>query len=74
MNEEDDEEEGSRRILPTKRIKISILIFFPIYVLYYAWCNVWINDSILLICMIWVSIQWFYTTLHLYLSRMKPLC
>ena len=28
MNEEDDEAEGSRRSLPTKQIKISILIVF----------------------------------------------
>ena len=24
--------------------------------------------------MLWVSIPWFYTTLHCYLSKMKPLC
>ena len=30
--------------------------------------------SILLICMWLVSSPWFYTTLHCYLSRMKPLC
>ena len=28
MNEEDDEAEGSRRILPTKKIKISIQLSF----------------------------------------------
>ena len=28
MNEEDDEAEGSRRILPTKQIKISIQLSF----------------------------------------------
>ena len=28
MNEEDDEAEGSRRSLPTKRIKISIQLYY----------------------------------------------
>ena len=28
MNKEDDEDEGSRRILPTKQIKISIQLSF----------------------------------------------
>ena len=46
MNEEDDEAEGSRRILPMKQIKISIQLsfhdivfvmqFFNIQLMYYA--------------------------------------
>ena len=45
MNEEDDEAEGSRRILPMKQIKISIQLSFHdffcyafvyIYLMYYA--------------------------------------
>ena len=81
MNEEDDEVE--RRSLATKQIKISIqLSFHDIVLLYtfyiqlmcYAWSNVCINDSILLIWMWWVSSSWCSTTLHFYLSRMKPLC
>ena len=41
MNEEDDEVEGSRRILPTKQIKISIQlsfhdIVFVMQLMYYA--------------------------------------
>ena len=45
MNEEDDEDEGSRRSLPTKQIKISIQLsfhdffyyaFFYIKLMYYA--------------------------------------
>ena len=36
MNEEDDEDEGSRRSLPSKQIKISIqLSFHDIIFLYY---------------------------------------
>ena len=44
MNEEDDESKGSRRSLPTKQIKISCELYFPIYLvvymtlfIYYAW-------------------------------------
>ena len=83
MNEEDDEAEGSRRSLPLKQIKISIQLSFHdivllcicyIQLMYYAWKDVCINGSILLICMWWVSSSWCYTTLDLYLSRMKPLC
>ena len=55
MNEEDDEAEGSRRSLPMKQIKISIQLscyaFVYIQLMYYAWYNVCINDSILLIRM-----------------------
>ena len=57
-----------------KQTRISIWIVFPIYAVYYEWYNVCINDSILLICMLWVSSPWCYTTLHCYLSRMKPRC
>ena len=35
MNEEDDEVEGSRRSLPTKQIKISFELSFPIYLVVY---------------------------------------
>ena len=35
MNEEDDEAEGSRRSLPTKQIKISCEMYFPIYLVVY---------------------------------------
>ena len=59
-NEEDDEAGGSRRSLPTKRIKISIQLSFhdiillciclySVDVFYMIGCC--INDSILLICM-----------------------
>ena len=83
MNEEDDEVEGSRRSLPMKQIKISIQLSFHDIVLLCiclysvdVLCikDVCINDSILLMCMSWVSSSWCYTTLHCYLSRMKPLC
>ena len=33
-----------------------------------------LNDNILIIRMLWVTTPWCYTTLHCYLSRMKPLC
>ena len=33
-----------------------------------------LNDNTILICMLWVSSPWYYTTLHCYLSGMKPLC
>ena len=36
MNEEDDEDEGSRRILPTKQINISIQLSFHDIVFCYA--------------------------------------
>ena len=36
MNEEDDEFEGSRRSLPTKRIKISIQLSLFIYAFVYV--------------------------------------
>ena len=81
MNEEDDESEDSRRSLPTKQIKISFQLSFHVIVLLCICLYsvdvhkfVCINDSILLICMWWVSSFWCYTTLHCYLSRMKPLC
>ena len=35
MNEEDDEVEGSRRSLPTKQIKKSFELSFPIYLVFY---------------------------------------
>ena len=35
MNEEDDESNGSRRSLPTKQIKISCELYFPIYLVVY---------------------------------------
>ena len=65
----------------TNKDKYSIVIswycfdyaFVYIQLMYYTWYNVCINDSILLICMWWVSSSWCYTTLHCYLSRMKPL-
>ena len=60
MNEENDEAEGSRRSLPTKRIKISIQLSFH-DIIWLCIClysvdvlgmiDVCINDSILLICM-----------------------
>ena len=58
MNEEDDEAEGSKRSLPKKQIKISIQLSFHdivllciyLYSVDVLW-NVFINDSILLICM-----------------------
>ena len=34
MNKEDDEAEGSRRSLPTKQIKISIILTFHYFVMY----------------------------------------
>ena len=81
MNGEDDEAEGSRRSLPMKQIKISIQlsfhdIVFVMHLFIFSWCIMHdrINNSILLICMWWVSSSWCYTNIHCYLSRMKPLC
>ena len=83
MNEEDDEVEGSRRSLPTKQINKSIQlsfhdIVFIMHLFIFSWCIM--HDRMfastivrLLICMWWVSSSWFYTTLHFYLYRMKPL-
>ena len=73
--------EGSRRSLSTKQIKISFQlsshdIVLIMHLFIFSWCimHVCINNSILLICMWWVSSSWCYTTLHCYLSRMTPLC
>ena len=75
MNEEYDEAE--RRSLPTKQIKISIQLSFHdivlLFICLYSIDVLCINDRILLICMWWVSSSWCYTTVHCYLSRMKPL-
>ena len=76
-------DESKRRSIPTQKIKISIqLSFHDIVLLCIFWylvdvlcmIDVCINDNILLICMWWVSSPWCYTNIHLYLSRMKPLC
>ena len=60
----------------TNKDKYSIVISwycFVIHLIIFSWCIFCINDCILLICMWWVSSSWCYTTLHCYLSRMKPL-
>ena len=75
MNEEDDETEGSRRILPMKRIKDKYSIVISWYCFIFSWCVV--HDrmfALMIVCMWWVSSSWCYTPLHCYLSRMKPLC
>ena len=53
MNEEDDEAEGSRRILPTKKIKISIQLEFRDIV--------W-----LCICLYSFDLLYMFNYLHLY--------
>ena len=53
MNEEDDEDEGSRRIIPTKQIKISIQLSF--------------HDIVwLCICLYLVDVLCMFEYLHLY--------
>ena len=47
MNEEDDEDEGFRRSLPTKQIKIIIQLSFHDIVLFYIWLY-----SVYVLCMI----------------------
>ena len=53
MNEEDDEAEGSRRTLPTKRIKIIIQLSFH-------------DISLLCICLYLVDVLCMFEYLHLY--------
>ena len=83
MNKEYDEAEGSRRSLSTKQIKISIqlsshdivLLCICLYLVNVLFMIEFLhNNSVLLICMWWVSSSWCYTNLPCNLSRMKPLC
>ena len=68
MNEEDNEDEGSRRSLPMKQIKISIQLSycFVMHLFIFSWCIMHdrMFENILLIYMWWVSSSWCYTNLH----------